>query len=90
MKDFLIHMKTIFDGSHISDGTRENRPSSVWWLLEKGTFLYSKEMAGFFEAEQGTSIVEQAMGELEADMIVINRTYIPYGTIGINQAGKHK
>lgn len=90
LTDFLTDMKKIFDGSRISDGTRENRPVTVWGLLERGTYLYSDEIAGFFDAEEGTSVMEQAEGELEADMILLNETYIPYGVIGINQSGKNK
>lgn len=90
LKDFLTNMKKILDGSRISDETGENRPTSIWGLLEKGTYLYSKEVAGFFMSEDGISIMEQARGELEADMISINQTYVPYGTIGINKAGNNK
>lgn len=90
LRDFLLCMKEILDGSLISDGTMENRPTSIWGLLEKGTFLYSAETAGFFESSQGTSIMEQAKGELMADMTVLNKTYLPYGAIGINNAGENK
>lgn len=90
LRNFLLCMKEIFDGSRISDGTRDNRPTSIWGLLEKGTFLHSEETAGFFESSQGTSIMEQAVGELMADMTVLNKTYLPYGTIGINNAGENK
>lgn len=90
LTDFLSRMKTIFDNTRIADGTKDNRQSSIWGLLEHGTYLYSMEVAGFFEAEQGTSIVEQAKGELEADMITMNQTYVPYGTIAVNKAGKNK
>lgn len=90
LREFLLCMKGIFDGSRISDGTRENRPTSIWGLLEKGTFLHSEAVAGFFESGEGASILEQAMGELEADMTVLNKTYLPYGMIGINNAGANK
>lgn len=90
LKDFLTNMKTILDGSKVSDGTDENRASNIWGLLENGTFLYSKEIKGFFESEEGASIIKQAKGELEADMISINQSYIPYGTIGINKSSKNK
>lgn len=90
LKEFLTNMKLILDGSKISDGTNENRASSIWALLEEGKFFHSEEIKGFFESEQGISIIEQAKGELEADMISINQSYIPYGTIGINKASKKK
>lgn len=88
--DFLSGMKQIFDGSRISDGTREVRSTSIWGLLEDDVYLNSGEIAGFFQSGEGASVIEQAKGELEADVIAINETYIPYGTIGINKAGKHK
>lgn len=90
LNDFLVNMKKILDGSKTSDNTMENRPSSIWGLLEDGIFLYSYAVKGFFEAEQGTSITEMAQGELETDFISINESYIPYGTIGINKASKNK
>lgn len=90
LNDFLVNMKKILDGSKASDNTMENRPSSIWGLLEDGIFLYSYGVKGFFEAEQGTSITEMAQGELETDFISINESYIPYGTIGINKASKNK
>lgn len=90
LKDFLVQMKLILDGNKISDGTRENRATGIWGLLDKGTQLYSYEVKGFFEAESGTSIVEMAQGELEADVISLNQTYIPYGIIGINKNGENK
>lgn len=90
LKNFLSDMKRVFDGSRISDGTRENRPVSIWGLLEDDIYLYSDEIAGFFESGQGTSIIEQAEGELEADMILLNETYIPYGTVGINKSSANK
>ncbi len=90
LKEFLSNMKLILDGSGISDGTRENRPTSIWGLLETGKYLHSEEIAGFFQAGPGVSVMEQAQGELEADMISINEAYVPYGTIGINKAGKNK
>lgn len=90
LKAFLSNMKMILDGSKVSNGTRENRPTSIWGLLETGKYLHSEEIAGFFGAGSGVSIIEQAQGELEADMILVNQAYVPYGTIGINKAGKHK
>ena len=90
LKEFLTNMKLILDGSRILDGTRENWPDSVWGLLEKDTWLYSGEIAGFFHSEEGVSVIEQAKGELKADMISINQAYVPYGTIGINRAGRNK
>lgn len=90
LKKFLTNMKTILDGSKFSDGTNENRANSIWALLEEGIFLYSEEIKGFFESEGGTSIIQQTKGELETDMISINQSYIPYGTIGVNKASKNK
>lgn len=90
LKDFLLCTKQILDGSRCADGTRENRPSSEWRLLEEGIYLHSDVIAGFFDSGSGTSVVEQAEGELEGDMIAVNRAYIPYGTMGINKAGEHK
>ncbi len=90
LTEFLTDMKRIIDGSEVSDGTREKRPSSIWGLLEKGTYLYSNVINGFFESGQGASIIEQAQGVLEADVILINETYVPYGTIGITKASKNQ
>ncbi len=90
LQDFLVHMKQIFDGSNLSDGTQENRPSSVWNLLEDGTFLYTEEVAGLNLFGAGASVVEQAQGELEADVIALNSTFIPYGTVGINKNSEKK
>lgn len=90
LQDFLVQMKEIFDGSNLSDGTQENRPSSVWKLLEDGTFLYTEEVAGLNQFGVGASIVEQAQGELEADVIALNSTFIPYGTVGINKDSENK
>ena len=90
LTEFLTDMKRMIDGSEVSDGTREKRPSSIWGLMEKGTQLYSNENNGFFEYGQGASIIEQAQGKLEADVILINETYVPYGTIGITKASKNQ
>lgn len=87
---FLSEMKRILDGSELWDGTREKRPTQEWDLLEVGTFLCSKEVAGFFRAESGTSVVEQAEGELEADLVALNQTFMPYGSIAINKACENK
>lgn len=85
LKEFLSDLKTVVDGSVMSDQTQEKYPSSDWDLLYEGNQLYVTQTEGFFHAQSPVSVIDLMGGVMD----VIQESYVPMGKIGINSAGKN-
>lgn len=86
LKPFLEKLKKILDASKVSDGTRENWPSSDWDMIEEGNELYLSVISGFYQAQSGFSVINL----IDLDAAAVNKAFVPFGKIGINKAGKNQ